>query len=229
MELWQIDVMGGVMLEGGTELKAITGIDDHSRYCVMATLVHRATARPVCEALMDALSRYGVPEQILTDNGKVFTGRLAPKPSTVAFDRICLNNGIRHLLTAPYSPTTTGKIERLHKTIRKELVSGRTFTTIEQAQAELDAWVARYNGERASTTRTGPGRAPGPVSGFRGPRSDRLRLELDRRRQKLVGRGDPPQVPEPQDREDRHHTRQDEGSDAREHRDPSELPERVGV
>ena len=135
MELWQIDVMGGVMLEGGTELKAITGIDDHSRYCVMATLVHRATARPVCEALMDALSRYGVPEQILTDNGKVFTGRLAPKPSTVAFDRICLNNGIRHLLTAPYSPTTTGKIERLHKTIRKELVSGRTFTTIEQAQA----------------------------------------------------------------------------------------------
>ena len=79
MELWQIDVMGGVVLEGGTELKAITGIDDHSRYCVMATLVHRATARPVCEALMDALSRYGVPEQILTDNGKVFTGRLAPK------------------------------------------------------------------------------------------------------------------------------------------------------
>ena len=148
MELWQIDVMGGVMLQGGTELKAITGIDDHSRYCVMATLVHRATARPVCEALMDALSRYGVPEQILTDNGKVFTGRLAPKPSTVAFDRICLNNGIRHLLTAPYSPTTTGKIERLHKTIRKELVSGRTFSTIEQAQAELDAWVAHYNGER---------------------------------------------------------------------------------
>ena len=85
-----------------------------------------------------------MPEQILTD-GKVFTGRLAPKPSTVAFDRICLNNGIRHLLTAPYSPTTTGKIERLHKTIRKELVSGRTFTTIEQAQAELDAWVAHYN------------------------------------------------------------------------------------
>jgi hypothetical protein len=25
------------------------------------------------------------------------------------FDRICANNGIRHLLTAPYSPTTTGK------------------------------------------------------------------------------------------------------------------------
>jgi transposase InsO family protein len=129
MELWQIDVMGGVILEGGTELKVVTGIDDHSRYCVIAKLVARATARPVCEALLEALSRHGVPEQILTDNGKVFTGRLARKPATVAFDRICLANGIRHILTAPYSPTTTGKIERLHKTIRKELLAEHTFTT----------------------------------------------------------------------------------------------------
>jgi transposase InsO family protein len=148
MELWQMDVMGGVMLEGGTELKAITGIDDHSRYCVSAKLVLRATARPVCEALLEALSRYGIPDEILTDNGKVFTGRLGPRPATVAFDRICLANGIRHILTAPYSPTTTGKIERLHKTIRTELLAGRRFTTIQRAQAELDSWVAHYNSER---------------------------------------------------------------------------------
>jgi hypothetical protein len=37
-----------------------------------------ATARPVCEALLDALARHGVPEQVLTDNGKVFTGRFGP-------------------------------------------------------------------------------------------------------------------------------------------------------
>jgi transposase InsO family protein len=148
MELWQMDVMGEVMLQDGTELKAITGIDDHSRYCVIAKLVARATARPVCEALLEALARHGVPEQILTDNAKVFTGRLAAKPALVAFDRICLANGIRHILTAPYSPTTTGKVERLHKTIRKELLQGRTFPTVEQAQSELDAWVARYNSER---------------------------------------------------------------------------------
>src|SRR6266702_1753259 len=148
MELWQTDVMGGVLLEDGTECKVITGIDDHSRFCVIATVVARATARPVCEALLEALSRHGVPEQILTDNGKVFTGRLARKPATVAFDRICLHNGIRHLLTAPYSPTTTGKIERLHKTMRKELFDGRRFSSIAQAQAELDGWVAHYNLER---------------------------------------------------------------------------------
>ena len=148
MELWQIDVMGAVRLTDGTALSAVTGIDDHSRYCVMAKLVERATARPVCDALMEGLSRHGVPEQILTDNGKVFTGKLGRKPANVLFDRICLNNGIRHLLTAPYSPTTTGKIERLHKTMRKEFFAGTRFGSIEQAQQALDRWVQHYNHHR---------------------------------------------------------------------------------
>ena len=148
MELWQMDVMGGVYLDEGTECKVVTGIDDHSRFCVVAKLVSRATAVPVCEALIEGLSRHGVPEQILTDNGKVFTGKLARKPANVLFDRICLNNGIRHILTAPYSPTTTGKIERLHKTMRKEFFQGRTFSSIQAAQTELDSWVEHYNIDR---------------------------------------------------------------------------------
>jgi transposase InsO family protein len=148
MELWQIDVLGGVRMIDGSQVSVVTGIDDHSRFCVMATLVERATARPVCDALLGALKRHGLPEQILTDNGKVFTGKLARKPANVLFDRICLNNGIRHLLTAPYSPTTTGKIERLHKTMRKEFFSLQTFEDLESAQRDLDGWVCHYNTER---------------------------------------------------------------------------------
>ena len=148
MELWQMDVVGEIFLADGTKLCAVTGIDDHSRFCVCAQLVVRATAKPVCDALVEALSRHGIPEQILTDNGKVFTGKLAPKPATVLFDRICHENGIRHILTAPYSPTTTGKIERLHKTMRKEFFSLNTFDTLEQMQAALDAWVDEYNTNR---------------------------------------------------------------------------------
>jgi transposase InsO family protein len=148
MELWQLDVMGRVFLAAGIQLSVVTGIDDHSRFCVIAKLVARATARPVGDALLEALSTYGIPESILTDNGKVFTGRLGRKPANVLFDRICLNNGIKHILTAPYSPTTTGKVERLHKTMRKEFFSQHSFDTIEEAQAALDAWVVDYNHER---------------------------------------------------------------------------------
>jgi hypothetical protein len=119
---------------------------------VSAKVVARATARPVCEALLGALHRYGVPEQVLTDNGKVFTGRFGPGGSTseVLFDRVCAENGIRHLLTAPRSPTTTGKVERLHKTMRAEFFdeADRVFTTVGELQAALDAWVHQYNTER---------------------------------------------------------------------------------
>jgi len=148
MELWQIDVMSSVFLASGIGVSVVTGIDDHSRFCVIAKAVARATARPVCEALLVALATHGIPEQILTDNGKVFTGRLGRKPANVAFDRICVNNGIRHLLTAPYSPTTTGKIERLHKTMRKEFFSNQVFETIDDMQVALDVWVTDYNNER---------------------------------------------------------------------------------
>lgn len=150
MELWQMDVMGGVHLAGGLEVKVVTGIDDHSRFVVCAKIVVRATARPVCQALADALVRHGVPEQILTDNGKVFTGRFGRGRGPVMFDRICTDNGVRHLLTAPYSPTTTGKIERVHKTMRAEFFTGADgmFETLPQLQAALDAWVTEYNTAR---------------------------------------------------------------------------------
>ena len=56
------------------------------------------------------------------------------------FDRICADNGIRHLLTAPYSPMTTGKIERLHKTMRADFFSrvDRMFATFAELQEALD-------------------------------------------------------------------------------------------
>jgi transposase InsO family protein len=148
MELWQMDVVGRIYLSDGTALSAVTGIDDHSRFCVIAKLVVRATARPVCDALLEGFSRHGIPESILTDNGRVFTAKASGKPTKVLFDRICHHNGVKHILTAPYSPTTTGKIERLHRTMRKEFFELHTFDTIEATQAALDEWVISYNTQR---------------------------------------------------------------------------------
>lgn len=145
-----MDVMGRVHLADGQEVKVVTGIDDHSRFIVCAAVVLRATARPVCQALAQALARHGIPGQILTDNGKVFTARFGSGPGPVMFDRICTDNGIRHILTAPYSPTTTGKIERLHKTMRAEFFTrvDRVFTAVTDLQDALDAWVSEYNTAR---------------------------------------------------------------------------------
>ena len=143
-----MDVVGGVLLDDGTECKVLTGVDDHSRFCVCAGIMVRATARPVCGFLAQALERHGVPEEILTDNGKVFTSRFGMRPTEVLFDKICRENGITHRLTAPSSPTTTGKVERFHRTLREDFLGGRIFATLRVAQKELDIWVIEYNTER---------------------------------------------------------------------------------
>jgi transposase InsO family protein len=119
-----LDIMGGFFLTSGAELKLVTGVDDHSRFLVIAAVVPRATGRAVCAAFAAALVEFGTPEEVLTDNGKQFTARFGrPRPATeVLFDRICRENGITHRLTAPRTPTTTGKIERFHQSLRRELL-----------------------------------------------------------------------------------------------------------
>ncbi len=133
MELWQLDVVGGFHLGDGSTAKALTGLDDHSRYCVSARLMHRERTSKVCDGFSLALRKYGVPDQVLTDNGKVFTGRFAQPPVEVLFDR---------------SPTTTGKIERFHKTLRLELNTKQVFKNLTTAQEALDEWVVYYNTQR---------------------------------------------------------------------------------
>jgi hypothetical protein len=118
MELWQMDIVGGVRLADGSEAKIVSGIDDHSRFVVCARVVARATARPVCDD---------------------------------------------HILTAPRSPTTTGKVERWHKTLRREFLDGQIFVSVDDAQAQLDAWVEHYNHQRPHQ---GIGRVP-PFERFR--------------------------------------------------------------
>jgi transposase InsO family protein len=149
MALWQLDIVGGVFLADGREVKVVTGVDDHSRYCVIASACVRATGRAVCLAFARALQRYGPPEEVLTDNGRQFTARFG-RGGEVLFDRICRDNGIVHRLTQPASPTTTGKIERFHQTLRRDLLADHEpFATVEDVQAALDGWVADdYNTRR---------------------------------------------------------------------------------
>ena len=90
-----MDVVGGFLLADGTSAKALTGVDDHSRFCVSAMLMPKERTQAVCDALAAALRAHGVPQQILTDNGKVFTGRFGRPPVEVLFDRtlLCVSSG----------------------------------------------------------------------------------------------------------------------------------------
>jgi transposase InsO family protein len=157
MQLWQMDIVGGLRLVSPVtgelrEAKVVTAVDDHSRYCVIAKVTEHATSRVVCLALAEALARFGVPEEIITDNGKQFTdrfGKHGARNGEVLFDKICRHNGTTHRLTAPASPNQNGKVERFHGTFRPDFLDvAGPFTSVPEAQAAVDAWVKEYNTDR---------------------------------------------------------------------------------
>jgi transposase InsO family protein len=180
MELWQMDIVGGVLLADGSELKVVTGVDDHSRFAVIAKVVRRATGRAVCLALAEGLAQFGIPEEILTDNGKQFTDRFG-KGGEVLFDRICRENGIVHRLTQPASPTTTGKVERFHQTLRRELLDDAgLFTDLDTAQAAIEVFRCEYNTDRPhqSLDMAFPAARFQPATPANGSGADLVRLKL---------------------------------------------------
>jgi transposase InsO family protein len=192
MELWQLDIVDGIRLADGSDTKIVTGVDDHSRFCVIATVVRRATSRAVCLAFADALQRFGIPDEVLSDNGKQFTGRFTqPRPAEVMFERICRENGIVARNTKPRTPTTTGKVERFHQTLQRELLEQvEVWPDIETAQAAIDAFRTQYNTNRPHQSLD----MAFPADRFR-PRDTDERLPLRLPTTLSAAMSEPPQVP----------------------------------
>jgi transposase InsO family protein len=101
-----------------------------------------------CLAFSEALERFGTPEEVLTDNGEQFTARFAPG-GEVLFERTCRRNGITHGSRSRARRPRTGKIERCHQTLGRELLDeARLFASLLEVQGALEDWVREYNARR---------------------------------------------------------------------------------
>jgi transposase InsO family protein len=72
-DLWQVDATQ-IPLGDDTKGWAINLLDDHSRYLLAALVGPAATGELAWDAFELAASRYGLPRQVLSDNGLIFTG-----------------------------------------------------------------------------------------------------------------------------------------------------------
>src|SRR6266511_3856576 len=144
-DLWHIDATQH-RLANGHAFWVIDIIDDHSRF-LLAT---HACLAPTCEAgwaaLRAAVAAYGLPRQVLSDNGLNFTGRL--HGMTVAFERQVRAAGIELIHARPYHPETIGKLERQHATQNAWLADHGAPVSLPAAQRLLDAYRADYNTTR---------------------------------------------------------------------------------
>jgi transposase InsO family protein len=143
--LWQMDFKGNVPLGRG-RLHPLTVVDDHSRYSVVLHAAGDERHKTVQNSVQAAFERYGLPEIILTDNGSPWgdTG----ERSLTKLGVWLIEHGVAPWHSAPYHPQSHGKNERFNRTLNAELLNGRTFDDLAQAQHAFDTWRHRYNHHR---------------------------------------------------------------------------------
>lgn len=144
-DLWQIDATRVVLVDD-TETWVVDLIDDHSRYLLAAIAGPRATGDLAWDAFETAASRYGLPRQVLSDNGLIFTGRL--HGVEVMFEKSLADLGVEMVNSAPYHPQTLGKLERFHRTLKEWLQDEGPVFDLDHLQELLDGFRHHYNRRR---------------------------------------------------------------------------------
>jgi len=146
-ELWQMDFKGHFATVGEGRCHPLTVLDDHSRFNVVLQACAFETTATVQAHLERAFATYGLPRQINTDNGAPWgASRQLGQLTELAIWLIRL--GIRVSYSRPYHPQTNGKNERFHRSLKAEVLAGRTFMTHREAQTEFERWRELYNNRR---------------------------------------------------------------------------------
>ncbi len=141
-QLWQSDIM--TFRLAGRNAYLIGFMDDYSRYITGLGFYRSQTAAQVLETYRRALSEYGVPKEVLTDNGRQYTNWRG----TTRFERELKKDRVRHIKSRPHHPMTLGKVERFWKTIQNEYLQRAQFGSFEEAVERTAFWVKYYNYKR---------------------------------------------------------------------------------
>ncbi|XP_011708369.1 PREDICTED: uncharacterized protein K02A2.6-like [Wasmannia auropunctata] len=88
-------------------------MDAHTKWPEVYNMRMDTTSKNVIEKLKDCFVRFGILEQIISDNGRQFVSS--------EFQKFCKNNGIRHTTSSVYHPRTNGEAERFVQTFKKAI------------------------------------------------------------------------------------------------------------
>ncbi len=141
-QLWQTDIM--TFRLAGRNAYLIGYLDDYSRYITACGFYRSQTAEHVIETYRRAISEYGVPREMLTDNGRQYTNWRG----TTRFERELKKDRVKHIKSRPHHPMTLGKIERFWKSIQTEFLQRAQFTSYDEAVERCSFWIKYYNYKR---------------------------------------------------------------------------------
>lgn len=143
-DLWQIDFKGEFKTTDQRWCFPLTILDDHSRYNLCLQACMNQTRQTVQEQLTAVFKQFGLPRQMLMDNGNPWGSsnhRARYTKLTVWLMRldIATSHG------RPYHPQTQGKEERFHRTLKAELLANRSWSDMRGVQSDFESWRALYN------------------------------------------------------------------------------------
>ncbi len=145
-DLWQMDFKGHFLTNEGP-CHPLTVLDDHSRFNLALQACREQGGATVQARLIDIFRCYGLPVRINTDNGAPWGSPRQPgQLSGLAIWLIQL--GIRISFSRPRHPQTNGKDERFHRSLKAEVLNGRSFENIPLVQEAFDRWLHVYNSQR---------------------------------------------------------------------------------
>ena len=141
-QMWQSDIF--TFRLGGKNAYLIGFVDDYSRYMVGLDLFRSQTAEHVLEVYRTAVSEYGVPKEMLTDQGRQY----ANWRGKTRFQLELQKDRVHHLMSRPHHPMTLGKVERFWRTIWEEFLVRAQFGSFDEARERVRCWVKYYNHKR---------------------------------------------------------------------------------
>lgn len=146
MEMWQLDAFEYTLTGGKTKITVYQLLDDSTRFDVGTQAFHGVeNSADAIQTISAAFTDYGVPQELLTDNGNAFNGN---RQGWVVTTQLFLaDHGCRGISGMPGHPQTQGKNERGHQTLLRVLDANRP-RSLEQAQKVIVAFRDRYNNRR---------------------------------------------------------------------------------
>jgi len=118
-------------------------MDAHSKWPEVFCLNQNSSSTNIIQKLLEVIARFGIPLQIVSDNGSQFT--------SAEFKRFCTGNGIRHTTSSVYHPRSNGEAERFVQTFKN---------TMKRAEGQEDIRLQKFLMEYRITPHATTGSAP---------------------------------------------------------------------
>jgi len=143
-QLWQTDLFTFVLKRQNRRVYLVAFLDDHSRFVVGYGLHASQSTALVLEVFRAAITGFGTPQEVLTDNGTQYVTWRGKS----AFARECERRGVKQIVASPHRPQTLGKIERFWGSLWRECVETAVFLDLGEARSRIGLYIDHYNFQR---------------------------------------------------------------------------------